>query len=289
MDPPPVPAWNYLTTATVVNDAYVRVEDLPDPLAPVGQYILERSQNGEPYTEVARLPGTPDGPWTYEDHDADVHARSYQYRVQTFDSCGTAAAVSNMATTIHLEVEPRLDGVNAVRWNGYVQWAGAVQGYRLFRSNSAGGEVELAYLAADRWWYEDAVRGPAISDGHYCYRVVAEGSGGAFGGAAYSESNKACVQQEGALWIPNAFTPGGFNPIFKPVISEMQVVAYELKIFNRWGQNIWTSIDPAIGWDGATEGRIAPQGIYAYMCLIRLASGATIERNGTVLLLDMHQ
>lgn len=53
------------------------------------------------------------------------------------------------------------------------------------------------------------------------------------------------------MYVPNAFTPNkdGLNEIFKPVIN-CPVYDYELLIFDRWGELIYTSQDINIGWAG---------------------------------------
>ena len=65
------------------------------------------------------------------------------------------------------------------------------------------------------------------------------------------------------LHIPNAFTPGsdGLNDKFLPV-SNCSFNVYTLKIFNRWGEQIFISTDINFGWDGTFKGKNAPIGVY---------------------------
>ncbi|MBP1673564.1 MAG: hypothetical protein H6Q25_1379 [Bacteroidetes bacterium] len=72
------------------------------------------------------------------------------------------------------------------------------------------------------------------------------------------------------VWIPNAFTPGGFNPIWKPYIADYDVreFSYELIIFNRWGQIIFKSYNYEEGWNGSSmynPNELVQQGVYAYV------------------------
>lgn len=69
--------------------------------------------------------------------------------------------------------------------------------------------------------------------------------------------------------IPNIFSPNGdnINDRFKPILREEAydaIVDYELQVFNRWGQEIFTSNDPAIGWDGQQDGQFSPAEIYVW-------------------------
>jgi gliding motility-associated-like protein len=78
-------------------------------------------------------------------------------------------------------------------------------------------------------------------------------------------------------YIPNAFTPDGdqFNQNFKPVFtSGFDPFDYNLKIFNRWGELIFESMNHEIGWDGtykATEGT-CPDGVYVWMIEFKTTS-----------------
>lgn len=61
------------------------------------------------------------------------------------------------------------------------------------------------------------------------------------------------IKEEELFYIPNTFTPDGdqFNQTFKPVItSGYDVYHYKLTIYNRWGELIFESRNPEIGWDG---------------------------------------
>jgi gliding motility-associated-like protein len=54
-------------------------------------------------------------------------------------------------------------------------------------------------------------------------------------------------------YIPNTFTPDAdqFNPTWKPIFtSGFEPYDYHLTIYNRWGELIWESFNPFIGWDG---------------------------------------
>ncbi len=66
------------------------------------------------------------------------------------------------------------------------------------------------------------------------------------------------------------------------MLSYADVERYEFTIFNRWGQQIWTTSDRYEAWDGRVEGRLVPQGVYAYYCSFLNGAGKTVERRGTV-------
>ena len=60
------------------------------------------------------------------------------------------------------------------------------------------------------------------------------------------------------MYIPNTFTPNGdgLNDIFIPKGYGIDVTNYKFWIFDRWGDLIFQSSNPSIGWDGrANEGK----------------------------------
>lgn len=68
-------------------------------------------------------------------------------------------------------------------------------------------------------------------------------------------------------YVPNSFTPDGdtYNQYFKPIFtSGFDLQDFHMKIYNRWGNLIWESYDPNIGWDGYYGGLKCQDGIYIW-------------------------
>lgn len=66
------------------------------------------------------------------------------------------------------------------------------------------------------------------------------------------------------FYAPNAFTPNNDtqNDVFRPVLGCSS--DFTLSIINRWGETIFQSNDPNVGWDGTYNGRVCPNGVYAW-------------------------
>ncbi|MEJ6793780.1 MAG: gliding motility-associated C-terminal domain-containing protein [Flavobacteriales bacterium] len=66
------------------------------------------------------------------------------------------------------------------------------------------------------------------------------------------------------FFAPNAFTPNSDtqNDVFRPVLGCSS--DFSLSIINRWGETIFRSSDPNVGWDGTYQGRVCPTGVYAW-------------------------
>ena len=72
------------------------------------------------------------------------------------------------------------------------------------------------------------------------------------------------LQPPGHLYFPNCFTPDGdgLNDLFAGLGH--YITDFELLIFNRWGEVIFTSDDLTVGWDGTVNGQEAQTGVYIY-------------------------
>lgn len=281
-DYPAVPQWNYLRVATVQEEGHVVVVDSVDLSATARRYHLERTFNGGPWEEIASAPGGVPPIIVFHDLDALTQERSYTYRVVVDDSCGVPALTSNVGTSILLLAESDLSGFNRLRWNGYVEWAGQVSGYVVYRSLDGGDFLPITITPPDQWDFLDDARPFAAGTGRFCYYVQALETGNPSLIDAVSVSNVACAVQQEEVWIPNAFIAGGINRTFKPVLAYVDVRQYELVIFNRWGQSIWSTTDPDEAWDGRVDDAFVPQGVYAYYCAFQNGAGKKFERRGTV-------
>ncbi len=77
-----------------------------------------------------------------------------------------------------------------------------------------------------------------------------------------------CVEPFHAIWVPNAFTPDndGNNDVFGVYGGGISNKNFELSIYNRWGDRIWTTNQPDMKWTGnMNDGEYyVPDGVYNY-------------------------
>ena len=90
------------------------------------------------------------------------------------------------------------------------------------------------------------------------------------------------------LYIPNSFTPFStddeLNEIFRAY--GIGVDTFEMEIYTRWGQRIFTSNSLDIGWDGTTEdGMQVPVGVYIYNIKTTNIYGEDFKYHGQVKLI----
>lgn len=84
----------------------------------------------------------------------------------------------------------------------------------------------------------------------------------------------------------NAFTPNndGLNETFKPVIKG-QPDKYFLRIYNRFGEVVFSTEDPSRGWDGRLKGEPCNVGAYAYVCQYQFPGFPLATKRGSVMLI----
>lgn len=75
------------------------------------------------------------------------------------------------------------------------------------------------------------------------------------GGLFYWDDSSNCS-------LAGAFTPNGdgINDLYNPLYEN--ITAYNIEISDKSGTKMYTSTDPATGWDGKHNGADAPQGYY---------------------------
>jgi gliding motility-associated-like protein len=87
------------------------------------------------------------------------------------------------------------------------------------------------------------------------------------------------------IHVPSAFSPGtdGVNDIFRAYAED--IIGFDLKVFNRWGQLVHYSTNIERGWNGNFEGTMAPGGVYTWVINYVDFRGRTQQIGGKVLLI----
>ncbi len=92
------------------------------------------------------------------------------------------------------------------------------------------------------------------------------------------------IQQD--IVLPNAFSPNGDgnNDIFR-VTARKFINVQEFKIFNRWGNEVFSTQDIRKGWDGNFKGVAQDPGVYQYMVRVAYPNGKTQFLKGDLTLI----
>lgn len=120
--------------------------------------------------------------------------------------------------------------------------------------------------------------------GNYQVTLLAENEAGCISESNYSFIK---VSELFAVFIPSAFTSGktdNLNTSFRPVFTIP--VEYQLDIFNRWGQLIFSEKSTTASWDGTYLNYEVMDGLYIYeLHFINPIDGFDQHVSGTIMVL----
>lgn len=88
------------------------------------------------------------------------------------------------------------------------------------------------------------------------------------------------------VFIPSAFSPNGDgkNDVFKVGSMSFQKLV-EFRIFNRWGQQVFSTTNANEGWDGTFNGQPQDPGVYNYIIRLAYPNGKVQMYKGSVTLI----
>jgi gliding motility-associated-like protein len=108
-------------------------------------------------------------------------------------------------------------------------------------------------------------------------------------GCVDSTKQNVIIKPTWQIYIPNAFTPNGdgMNDCFIPVGFNIDSENFAMYIYNRWGEEIYSTKDIEKGWDGSVKGSAlkAKQDVYVYLIVIRDIFGIEKHYKGSLTLL----
>lgn len=88
------------------------------------------------------------------------------------------------------------------------------------------------------------------------------------------------------IFIPTAFTPNhdGKNDLLKPIPVGIVSIDY-FRVYNRWGQMLYSTSQIGQGWDGLWKGKEQATGTYVFMAAGTNYLGRAVLKKGTVVLI----
>ncbi|MGZ5244344.1 MAG: T9SS type B sorting domain-containing protein [Bacteroidia bacterium] len=262
-----------ILTATVTDSNHVKVSwKMNDVTA---NYKLIRQYGNS--TQTFQFPSADT---FYLDKNVNVNKAFYSYTLYGTDSCGNTKQSANKAQTILLENHSQTTEYNYLRWSPYQDWKNGVEEYKLqYKTDSQ--FVELAKLPGHINEYKDAQLYPSVTK-QICYKIIATENGG---NKQQSQSNTVCMNFLPTIIVPNAFSPNNdsINDVFS--FSAIGIESYELTIYNRWGEKIYSGTEKDKGWDGKFKNALSPEGVYLYKLSAKPYVGKTIHQRGNLTLL----
>jgi gliding motility-associated-like protein len=89
----------------------------------------------------------------------------------------------------------------------------------------------------------------------------------------------------GDVFVPNAFSPNndGQNDVL--YVRGVCIKDMDFYVFNRWGEQVFHSTDPAIGWNGTWRGQPCENAVFTYLLKATLMDGTEQTLKGNVSLI----
>ena len=233
----------------------------------IAGFIIEHSKDSQVYSVLGivytyAIFGTD---YNYQDTVDDPGKKTY-FRIRGIDRCGNKFGISNVAINIALQVSQSPDG-RFLQWNKYKGWKHKVKAYYVYRSvtkNDSSSWIKIATLSGDSDNYVDLDSLDYFDNNGICYQIVAIGVDSSNAVPAISYSNIFCTFGPPIARMPNAFIVNGANGFFRPITLYVDVPRCTMKIYNRWGEEIFLTADISTGWDGKQDGKPVPEGVYFY-------------------------
>ena len=87
------------------------------------------------------------------------------------------------------------------------------------------------------------------------------------------------------IFVPTAFTPNadGRNDVIRPILVGIADLHY-FRVFNRWGQLVFSTTQAGKGWDGSIGGKIQDPGTFVYVVQAKDYTGRTLFKKGSFVL-----
>lgn len=203
--------------------------------------------------------------------------RANCYMIRYSDICENLSDSSATFCSIFLEVIKGNIPEKKLSWTAYTGWQDGVDRYEVEYLNAEGVPYKTVSPSAALLHVDN---GRDTLQQIINYRIAALPAASALQGRKVY-SNIVTVNQEVRLIFPQAFTPNndGINDIFTGFGTHL--TSYKLTIFNRWGEQIFTSNSIRQGWDGRYNNGDAPEGVYVYVASAVDETGKKIQMKGT--------
>lgn len=213
----------------------------------------------------------------YTDASVDASTKTYCYKVAFIDECGSTSATSPALCTIFLD---QVSGGN-LEWTNASPFGNTNISMFEIQSFNEQTNVPTTETAKNA---NEIVYTPNLDNFEVeaKYRIKAISTNG-----KESFSNIYTIPIAVKLFLPDAFTPNGdtINDDLSIKGSTKRITNFEIQIFNRWGNPVFTSTDPTKTWDGTFQNTNSPSDTYSFKIVAKLDDGKELTKSGKFLLL----
>lgn len=211
------------------------------------------------------------------DTESNTSEKSYCYKISFVDKCGSESDLSPAFCTIFLNE-------NAIR---NLEWSSASP----FGNTSIKQFEVLSYNEQSNATTIEATKTPSETtfipildkfEEEAKFQIKTMSIDG-----KESFSNIYIIPIAVKLFLPDAFTPNNdnFNENLEIKGSTKRITSFEIQIYNRWGNPVFTSNDINLHWDGTFQNTLAPVDTYTYKIYLKSNDGKELHKSGKFLLL----
>jgi gliding motility-associated-like protein len=243
------PTNNEIGHASVVSDGRIEVSYTWNPPSPSGFKALLQFREYASTAWITANSNLPLGSGRTVISNLETQKKRYVFRVLAQNPCGEGYDTSINHISLLLTKT-----ANNAQWFDYQPY------------NPNNQVVEERNKQGSTW---NAVGGP--SSPYYivdttkalCYRVVAYKTDASNNRIDTAYSNEICLRVYDTTLVPNAFSPEGYNKVFRIVNPNIERGQAVMHIYDRWGGKLWQG-EALDGWNGETQGQPVIQGFYVY-------------------------
>lgn len=285
---------SYTITLTVTNNTCVQSQSVMitiDPIPPILDFDFDPASGCSPltvtFTNLSQFADPSTYVWDFGDgfsstaiNPIHVYTQPGIYSVSLAASDNAGGTISEIKSQI-IEVFPKPIAQFAI--TPVLVYIPGGKVYTDNRSFGAGsylwdfGDGETSTEVQPVHEYQEA--------GQYDITLIATNE---FGCADTVSVQSAVRVEDGAqILLPNAFTPGtsgpgsgGVNSVFRPLVRG--VTEFQMLVFNRWGELLFESRNPEVGWDGYYNGKLCQQDVYVYKITGKYENGNVVTRVGDI-------
>ena len=239
------------------------------------EYSIYKSLAGAPFTLYTSISSTP-----FIDTQTSLTSPSC-YRIPYQDACNNFTENDLDVCPVFLSATVSTDNKVSLSWTDYQGWSGGVAAYRLEKYSQTGARLRVYPPSTSTSFLDEE---NDLVNQVTTYKVFVLPVDGTL---PTVNSNTLEVIRRPNLFYPTSFTPDKQGPVENEVfkVYGQYVASFELEIFNRWGELMFTSNDFETGWDGTFRGVDQPDGTYAFVARLTDYAGRTSKSTGSVVLL----
>ena len=258
-------------------------------------FVVQNNRSGDIFNSFSTNNPTKEGGGFYSYIDiAPPTSSQHTYAIVFLDKCneGMEGIETN---TIYLSAK------QTGLFNNHLEWTKpiapetktkyTIQAQRLYVQKGTGTfELLKDFMSSNTFSFDHDIQNDIASPGAFCYKLESDitfDTTSELKNKIFTvTSTFACITDRTIVHIPNAFKVNGINT-FKPYfVFWSNISSFNMKIFNRWGIQIFETNDPFLGWNGINnKGEMSDEDSYMYVISYLGNDNKTQTKTGNVILL----